>query len=383
MIVSETTNDLRVLHVHAGNLYGGVEAMLLTQVRQRDLCPALENSFALCFAGRFSEELVAAGATVHWLGNVRVRQPFSIRRVRRNLRDLLRREVFDVVVVHSAWSRAIFGTVVRSFEIPLVFWLHDVPDAMPWPERWARWSRPPELVVCNSNYTADRLPKLYPQVQSKVVYCPVAPPAAYSSDDLKKLRDEFQTPEDAVVILQISRLEPHKGQMAHLEALALLCDLPGWVCWQVGSVQKAEERQYSERIQAAAIRLGIKDRIRFLGWQTDAHKLMAASDIYCQPNLYPEPFGITFVEALYQQKPVVATLLGGPREIVDDSCGFLVSPNDALQLAKTLRKLIGNRELRTQLGAAGPQRAQTLCDPGRQMRHLHEAFLSLARNGLN
>jgi glycosyltransferase involved in cell wall biosynthesis len=197
------------------------------------------------------------------------------------------------------------------------------------------------------------------------------------------VRASFQTPEDATVILQISRLEPHKGQLAHLEALALLRDLPAWVCWQVGSVQKPEEIQYFEDIKNAAVRLGIEDRVRFLGWQPDVQKLIAAADIYCQPNIYPEPFGITFIEALYARKPVVATSLGGPKEIVDDSCGFLIAPNDAPLLADTLRELIGNERLRNELGAAGPLRAQRLCDPATQMRQLRAAFLSISRNGHN
>ena len=46
---------MRVLHVHSGNIYGGIETMLLTQVCQRNSAPAMESSFALCFAGRFSE----------------------------------------------------------------------------------------------------------------------------------------------------------------------------------------------------------------------------------------------------------------------------------------------------------------------------------------
>lgn len=197
------------------------------------------------------------------------------------------------------------------------------PMACPGRNGWARWSPAPELVLCNSNYTADRLPKLYPNAEPKLIYCPVAPPTAeYSNNDLRTVRASFQTPEDATVILQISRLEPHKGQLAHLEALALLRDLPGWVCWQVGSVQKPEEIQYFEDIKNAAVRLGIEDRVRFIGWQPDVQKLIAASDIYCQPNIYPEPFGITFIEALYARKPVVATSLGGRRRLLTTHVGF-------------------------------------------------------------
>ncbi len=43
---------MRVLHVSAGNLYGGLETVLVTLARCRALSPELECEFALCFAGR-------------------------------------------------------------------------------------------------------------------------------------------------------------------------------------------------------------------------------------------------------------------------------------------------------------------------------------------
>jgi glycosyltransferase involved in cell wall biosynthesis len=374
---------LRVLYVHSGNIFGGVETLMLTLVKHQSVCPEMEPVFALCFAGRFSEELAALGATVHQLGNVRTSKPLSVRRARRNLRDLLKHEGFDVVVVHSTWSQAIFGPVVHTFNLPLVFWLHDVNDGMPWLERWARWSRPPAVVVCNSQYTADRLPKIYPKIKTQLIYCPVAPPdKTYEKDELDQLRDELQTPRAAVVILQISRLEPHKGHLTHLEALARLRDLPGWVCWQVGSVQKPDERRYFEMIQDAAFRLGIDDRVRFLGWQPDIQKVIAAADVYCQPNLYPEPFGITFIEALYAGKPVVATALGGPKEIVDQSCGFLVPANDPTAVAGSLRLLLAEASLRERLGNQGPARARAICDVAIQMNRLQSCFKQVGHASL-
>src|SRR2546427_11688931 len=74
--------SMRVLHVSSGNLYGGIETLLLTLARHRNLCPGLEQHFALCFEGRLSEELAAVGARVHLLGNVRVRKPLSVWRSR-------------------------------------------------------------------------------------------------------------------------------------------------------------------------------------------------------------------------------------------------------------------------------------------------------------
>ncbi|MSU36992.1 MAG: glycosyltransferase family 1 protein, partial [Pedosphaera sp.] len=61
-------NQLRVLHVGAGNMYGGIESHLLESARARDFCPELKQEFALCFEGRLSEELCGVGARVHMLG---------------------------------------------------------------------------------------------------------------------------------------------------------------------------------------------------------------------------------------------------------------------------------------------------------------------------
>lgn len=368
---------IRVLHVHSGNMYGGIEAMMLTQVRQRELCPAMESYFALCFAGRLSEELISAGATVHWMGEARIRQPLSMRRARRRLGELLRREAFDVVVTHSSWSQAIFGTVARRANLPLVFYLHGTTNGRHWLERWASRT-PPDLALSNSRFTAQHLPEIYPRTRAEVVYCPVAPPEHIpDSAERARTRAELQTPDDATVIIQVSRMEQWKGHALHLKALSLVRDVPGWVCWQVGGAQRRGEQEYLEELKQMARGLGIAERIRYLDQRSDVWRLLASADIYCQPNTSPEPFGLAFIEALYARLPVVTTAIGGACEIIDESCGALVQPEDAPALATALRRLIQEPALRTRLGNAGPVRARSLCDPATQMNQFSEALASV------
>ena len=69
--------------------------------------------------------------------------------------------------------------------------------------------------------------------------------------------------------------------------------------------------------------------MRFLGQREDVPRLMAAADVFCQPNTGPEPFGIVLVEALYAGLPVVTSGFGGAAEIVDQTCGVLTAPGDA------------------------------------------------------
>ncbi len=368
---------MRVLNVHSGNMYGGVETLLATLARARDLCPDMEPHYALCFEGRLSEELTTAGVPVHLLGNVRVRQPLTVLRARRMLGDRLRRERFDLVVCHSTWSQSLFGPVIRAARLPLVFWLHSPTNGRRWLDRWGIRSAP-DLVLCNSRFTATASPNMFPRVRSEVVYCPTAPPKRnFSAGDRALTRAELQTREDAVVIIQASRMEAWKGHGLHLEALSTMKDLPNWICWQLGGAQRPIEVKYLEGLKRKAAEIGIGDRVRFLGQRSDVEKLLAAADIYCQPNTEPEPFGIALIEALYARLPVVTTALGGACEIVDESCGVLVPKHDVPALAKSLTRLIENRTLRLSLGAAGPARASDLCEVEVQMHRLREFFLSV------
>ena len=367
---------MRVLHLSAGNLYGGLETVLVTLARCRALSPELECEFALCFAGRAENELRAAGAPVYRLGEVRVRWPLSILRARRALRALIRERGFDAVICHSPWTQAIFGPVVRAARTPSIFWLHDVATGRHWLERWAARVAP-DGAICDSRFTAATLPLIYPRVPCEVVYYPVAPAPGAARSDREALRAELGVAPEAVVLIQVSRMEQWKGHRLHLDALARLAGLPRWTCWMVGGAQRPHEARYLEALRAQAAALGIGPRVSFLGQRDDVARLLDAADIHCQPNTGPEPFGITFVEALYARLPVITTSIGGALEIVDSSCGMLVAPDDPEALAGALGRLIEDRELRARLGAAGPARATALCDPRTQMASLVRALTKL------
>ncbi len=331
----------------------------------------MQPEFALCFEGRLTRELSSVGARVHDLGRVRVRQPFSIWRSRRQLAKLLQERRFDLAVCHSAWSQAIFGPEVRKAGSPLVFWMHDASAGRHWLERWAK-TVIPDLAICNSQYTRKTLPNLYLSAKASVLHYPVAEPQRVHKDDRAQVRRELNTLPDSLVIIQVSRMERWKGQLLHLEALSALRDLHGWLFWLVGGAQWPREQRFWRELKARADQLGIADRVRFAGERSDVPRLLNGADIYCQPNIGPEPFGIVFAEAMLAQLPVVTTAMGGAIELVHETCGLLVRPDDADHLAASLRKLIESPAMRTRLGLAGPARVAQLCNPDTQIKYLNE-----------
>lgn len=364
---------MKVLHVYSGNLFGGIESMLLACARVPVDASRIEHEFALCFDERLASELRAAGRPVHLLGPVRMSRPVSAHAARQALVAVLREGRHDRVICHAPWSQAIFGGVVTRTGTPLVFWAHDRMTGRHWTERIARHVRP-QLVVCNSRFTDATKASLYPGIRSVVVYPPV--PAVRPARERRYVRMSLDTPEPAVVIVQASRCEAWKGHRVLLEALASVKDVPGWIWWLAGGAQRPDEAVFLASLRRQAEEAGIDDRIRWLGQRADVPTLLGAADIYCQANVDPEPFGIAFVEALSAGLPAVAAGHGGVTEILDPSCGLLVPPRDPSALAVALRSLIVDESRRRALAGAAPERAAALCDPLTQVRCLAAALES-------
>lgn len=370
---------MKVLHLTAGNLYGGIETFLVTLARLRHLWPEVEPHYGLCFPGRLKDELIAIGVPVHDLGGVRLSRPWTLWQARRRLKRLLADVPFAVAVGHGSWPYVVFGPVVRRAGVRLVYMAHDAISRWHWLNRWAARTRP-DAVIANSRFTASATQQVFPDVPTCIIYLPVPPPSLDSDPAAlrRSVREQIGTAADAVVIVQASRLERWKGQSVHLEALGRLQDLAGWEAWFAGGPQKAGEAEFFTELRQRADELGLTGRVRFLGQQRDVPALLAAADIYCQPNTGPEPFGISFVEALYAGLPVVTSDFGGGAEIVTPDCGIVCPPGDVAAVAEALRALITDPPRRCALGSSGPARAAALCAPSRQIRAWAEAVLGVS-----
>ncbi len=358
---------MKVLHVYAGNLFGGIETLLVTLARAQQLYPELESQFALCFEGRLSQELAATGAKVHQLGAVKLSNPWQAVRARAQLKRLMRQEGFDAVICHACWPQAIFGSTVKQLGLPLIFWCHDVPTGKNAIERLAKFTRP-DLIIANSRYTQQHLPCLYPNVPDRVIYCPVTPIERTNPQQIRQqVRRQLGTAVETTAIVQVSRLERWKGHSLAIAALAQIHDLPNWEYWIVGGIQRDREREYAEELQQQIQQLGLEQRVRFLGERQDVPDLLVAADIFCQPNLSAEPFGIAFIEALYAGLPVVTVAIGGGAEIVTPECGYAIEPGNIDEIASALWDLVGQPTKRQQFRTAAIARATELCEPQQQI----------------
>jgi glycosyltransferase involved in cell wall biosynthesis len=157
-------------------------------------------------------------------------------------------------------------------------------------------------------------------------------------------RASLDTPEDAKLLLVLSRMHKVKGIDTMLQALT---ELPGAYLWLAGDGPARAE------YELLAAQLGLADRVRFLGWRNDRRALLEACDICVLPSRY-EPFGTVIAEAWAMGRPLVATRADGARQYVQDGVNGLLCPiEDPPALATCLRRAIGDTRLRAALVQAG------------------------------
>ncbi|MEH6409998.1 MAG: glycosyltransferase [Hyphomonas sp.] len=157
-------------------------------------------------------------------------------------------------------------------------------------------------------------------------------------------RKALNTPDDAPVALALARLHEKKGLDTLLDATAKIDGLYVWI---------AGDGPLEAELKAHCTRLGLDDRVRFLGWRNDRGALLAACDVVAFPSRY-EPFGTVTVDAWAASRPLVAADAVGPAAYVKDGVnGLLVPKDDVDALADALRKVVTDKALAAKLVAGG------------------------------
>ena len=160
--------------------------------------------------------------------------------------------------------------------------------------------------------------------------------------------------DEMLVLGTLGRLTEQKGQRVLLQALARLAsEHTNAVLFLAGT------GPLRKSLEAEADRLGIADRVRFLGMRRDREHLYAAMDIFVLPSQW-EGLSLALVEAMGAGRAVVATSVGGNPEVVTSGqTGLLVPPADPAALADALAGLAAQPDRRAALGEAAAADARS------------------------
>ncbi len=166
----------------------------------------------------------------------------------------------------------------------------------------------------------------------------------------RESRQMFNLPEEVDLIGTIGRLDPIKGYSYLLEALK---QIDPDACLVI--VGDGPER---EHLQAHACRLGIKERVFWMGSVQDIWSILPAFDLFVLPSLR-EGLPVTLLEAMAAGLPVVATQVGGvPEVILDGITGILLPAGNPQALAEAIQRLLTKPGLCMEMGRSGRERVR-------------------------
>ena len=216
-----------------------------------------------------------------------------------------------------------------------------------------------------------------PNSKQALIYNGVELSSLQPSPQTEPLRADFNLDPDAVLIGIVTRITPEKGIHTLIEATAKLKASPSVQLLVVGGPYFPKDAEYIDSLKAQAKELGVADRVIFTGFLEDTAAILSLLDVVLLASTIPEACPRTIIEAMAAGVPVIATPLGGSKELVTPETGILVPAEDADAFAKAISQLVEDAERRKRMGKACRLRAKQLFCATQNARLTEDLYLDL------
>ena len=211
------------------------------------------------------------------------------------------------------------------------------------------------IIAISSFVRDDLLRRGLPEALITFVHDGIDPRRIHIDVPTAELRRRVGFAPDDTVIGIVGNLKHWKGQHVFVDAMSLITSKHSGVRGLI--VGAPADTRYVKELQETVERYGLRPNIVFTGYQQHPLDYMALMDVVVHASVEPEPFGIVITEAMALGKPVVATAIGGPLDIVVDGLtGYLTPAGDAEKLADTVLQLLDNPASLQRMGSAASRR---------------------------
>jgi phosphatidylinositol alpha-1,6-mannosyltransferase len=190
-----------------------------------------------------------------------------------------------------------------------------------------------------------------------------------------KFRKEVGIDDNIHLVGMVGRVVPWKGADVFIRAGAeVIKKIPNTKFVVVGELP---DSQYLEHLVKLAEVLGVKDKLLYTGLRSNMAEVFSAIDLFILPS-WEEPFSRVVLEAMAQQKPVVATNTGGtPEQVVDGVTGLLVPAKNSASLAEAIIRLLRDKKKAKEMGIAGRKRVEQFFSLEKQTREIESVYWNL------
>ncbi|MDE0011660.1 MAG: glycosyltransferase family 4 protein [Candidatus Poribacteria bacterium] len=200
-----------------------------------------------------------------------------------------------------------------------------------------------------------------------------------SPKEVETLRIELvgDSPDLPILVGVVTRITPEKGIHFLIRAMAELKEKTPVKLLIVGGPYFQKDIDYMEALKQEVVNLGVEDSVIFTGFLSDTRVVTSLLDIVLVPSIIPEACPRTIIEAMAVGKPVIATPLGGSKELATPETGILVPPEDASAIADAVATLTTDRERLQAMGEAAHTRAAQLFSSEKNIALTEEVYTEL------
>lgn len=339
---------MRVLHIidHIGT--GGAQEIILQLLEGLPKNEIQQDVVYFFNKHHFKNEFIQQGARVTSLGDrtYKLVNFFDIKPVIKLYR-LLSINKYDIVHIHLYYSYFLGTLVARLTNCKkIIYTMHAVKDQLPFFSFSLMKLISPFINKFVSEVELSKQELIDLLGEEKIYHIPIGTPTPGKIIiDGKKIRQEFNIKDDAVIVLNIARLHKQKGHHLLLQSFKKILKHNSKAHLIIVGDGKEEQ---SLKIQAA--KLVVQSRVTFTGYRRDLDDFYATADIYAISSLN-EALGMVTIQAMIRAKPVVAFDTGSFREvIIDGKTGFLVPPKNINAFADKIIFLSHNRKKAEKIG---------------------------------
>lgn len=167
--------------------------------------------------------------------------------------------------------------------------------------------------------------------------------------DGSQIRHEFSLAHDDIVIGNVARITPWKGQHFILDAFAGLADrYPHLRLLFVGASTFDDDR-YEKYLRSRTAELGLNHKVIFTGFRSDLPEVLSSMDIFAYSSVEKDTSPLALLSAMASGLPIVAFDIPGIHEVLNGA-GLLVPVANANEMASALENVIAHKDLLKKLG---------------------------------
>ena len=342
------SESARVLWLTKGLGLGGTERILTTGAAALDSDRyAVDVAFVLSHKSALVPELRSQGSTVHDLGETPGRFGWVLAVVR-----LLRRSNFSIVHTHSPLPAVVARLVPLRRRPTFVHTEHSTWERYRLPTRLLNsltMRRNDALIAVSASVAhsmrSSAIRRLLSGSEPVVIYHGIDEAAVCSGADARRsARGLLGFGDDVRLVGTVGSLTPKKDQATLIHALARSASAARLVVIGDGPLRK--------ELPDLAARLGVAERVSFLGVRDDVQRLLPALDLFVLPSRH-EGLGLALLEAMSAGICCIGTNVGGIPEVIrDGQTGILVPAGDPATMATAIDTLLNDPERCRELAEA-------------------------------